>query len=116
MAKQRQKVDKFGRRLPLGPRPKNLPTHDSMGRKLPLIFRAKTGAMAHKEHKPKGKEIRVSVQDGRLKPALTTFRDMKQAHQFINASNTARHINRRVEIEFGNGEKQRLKLGQTVKP
>ncbi len=116
MAKQRQPVDKFGRRLPLGPRPENLPTHDSMGRKLPRIFKTATGAMSKKTHTPKGKEIRVSVQDGRLKPTLTTFRDMKQAHQFINASNATHHINRRVELEFGNGQKQRLKLGQTVKP
>ena len=112
----KQKVDKFGRRLPLGPRPANAPTHDSMGRKLPLIFKAKTGAMAHKEHKPKGKEIRVIITDGGQKPALTTFRDMKHAHQFINASNTTRHINRSITLEFGNGKKQRLKLGQTVKP
>ena len=112
----KQKYDKFGRRLPLGPRPKNAVTHDSMGRKLPLIFRAKTGAMAHKEHKPKGKEIRVIIDDGTSKISLTTFRDMKHAHQFINNSNTTRHINRSITLEFGNGKKQRLKLGQTVKP
>lgn len=97
-------------------RPANLPTHDSSGRKLPFTFKAAPGSMAKKDHKPKGKEIRVIIQDGNLKPELTTFRDMKIAHQFINASNTNRHINRTVTLEFGNGKKVRLKRGQTVKP
>ena len=116
MAKQIHKTDKFGRALPRGPRPANLPATDSMGRKLPRIFKAAPGSMAKKDHKPKGKEIRVVIKDGGQKPDLTTFRDMKHAHQFINASNSTRHINRSITLEFGNGKKQRLKLGQTVKP
>ncbi len=116
MAKQIHKTDKFGRSLPLGPRPKNLPTHDSSGRKLPFIFKADPKSLATKDHKPKGKEIRVIIKDGNAKPELATFRDMKHAHQFINASNTNRHINRTVTLEFGNGKKVRLKRGQTVKP
>lgn len=112
----KQKVDKFGRRLPRGPRPENLPTHDSMGRKLPRIFKVAPGSLSKKDHKPTGKEIRVIIKDGNAKPDLTTFRDMKHAHQFINASNSTRHINRTVKLEFGNGKKVRLKLGQQVKP
>ncbi len=116
MAKQIHKTDKFGRSLPRGPRPANLPTTDSMGRKLPRIFKAAHGSMAKKDHTPKGKEIRVIIKDGNAKVDLTTFRDMKHAHQFINASNTTRHINRKVTLEFGNGKKVGLKLGQKVKP
>ncbi len=116
MAKQLHKTDKFGRKVPRGPRPKNLPSQDSSGRKLPFIFKAKPGSMATKTHKPRGKEIRVVIDDGTGKSQLTTFRDMKHAHQFINASNTTRHINRKVTLEFGNGKKVKLKLGQTVKP
>lgn len=116
MAKQIHPTDKFGRSIPLRPRPKNLPSHDPDGNKLPMIFRVKPGSMAMKHHKPKGKEIRVVIQDGNLKPSLTTFRDMKHAHRFINSSNTTSHINRKVTLEFGNGKKVKLKLGQKVKP
>lgn len=116
MAKQLHKTDKFGRSLPLGSRPTNLPTHDSTGRKLPFIFKANPKSLATKTHKPKGKEIRVIIKDGNAKPELATFRDMKHAHEFINGSNTTRHINRKVTLEFGNGKKVGLKLGQKVKP
>ncbi len=109
MAKQLHKTDKFGRRLPLGPRPKNLPSHDRSGRKLPLIFKVN-------RDKPKGKEIRVIVKDGNSKPSFTTFEDMKDAQDFINNSNNASNINRKVTLEFGNGKKVGLKLGQKVKP
>lgn len=107
MAKQFHKTDKFGRRLPLGPRPKNLPSHDGSGRKLPFIFKVN-------RDKPKGKQIRVIVKDGNSKPTFTTFDNMKDAKFFANNSNLASNINRTVSLESSNGKKVRLKLGQKI--
>ncbi len=102
------KFDKFGRSLPLdGVRPKNLPSHDRSGRKLPFIFKVN-------RDKPKGKEIRVIVKDANSKPIFTTFENMKRAKFFANNSNLASNINRKVSLEFANGKKVKLKLGDKI--
>ncbi len=92
----------------------NLPTRDSQGRKLPQRFKIVTGASAIKSNKPTGKEVRVVVKDPGTKPQLATFRDLKLARDFINSSNAPFRIGREVRLEFGNGKKQRLKLGQKI--
>lgn len=92
-----------------------LPARDSQGRKLPQISKGvPTGSSAIKSNKPTGKEVRVVVKDPGTKPQFATFRDFKLARDFINSSNAPFRIGREVRLEFGNGKKQRLKLGQKV--
>ena len=104
-------------------RPANLPTHDSQGRKLPLTFKAVTGAMKRKFHDPTGKEVRVTIFAGKMQRSQHTFRDLKIATPLLNTAlavwkdvgsgpGTAhRNKTQRVRVEFGDGRLMNLKVG-----